>query len=101
MDLGLSSFGSLLNCSSGCSLQVLATLRAFRCHPAAFELYIFNQQELFYIESRLGDLLTTRLLWPFDVFCDCGVLYWPRNDEPRLLYRHCETVGVVCMGKGC
>ena len=30
-----------------------------------------------------------------------GVLYWPRNDEPRLLYRHCETVGAVCMGMGC
>jgi len=48
MDLGLSSFGSLLNCSSGCSLQVLATLRAFRYHPAAFWLYNFNQQILFY-----------------------------------------------------
>jgi hypothetical protein len=36
--LGLSSLNSMINFLSGCSLQVLAALRAFRFHPAARRL---------------------------------------------------------------
>jgi hypothetical protein len=39
--LGLSSFYCLGIDSPGCSLQVLAALRAFRFHPAAIQLQFF------------------------------------------------------------